>query len=70
MEDRYGDHYSSLPRHKSLPESMFMDAFEKLKRIFTTDDTTRTWELPLRMPNLPEGLGHYDKEEGMVILTW
>lgn len=73
MRERYGQAFSSLPYTKTGPGSNFMEAFEKRKRIFTSDDDTRTWQLPLKMPDLDEddsGIEGYDFEEDMVILKW
>lgn len=70
MEERYGEAFSSLPYTKTGPGSSFMDAFEKWKRIFTTDDNTRTWELQLKMSDLDPEVEGYDFEEGMVVLSW
>jgi hypothetical protein len=73
MEERYGEAFSSLPYAKIGPGSSFIETFEKWKRIFTNNDLSQIWELPLKMPALekhdPEPM-QYDVGEDKTVLTW
>lgn len=72
MSARFGKAFTSLPSKKTGIGSLFMDDFERAKRLFKGTTVNETFDLPLKMRQLreddPEVVG-YDFEEEMVRIT-